>query len=92
MDLTNIYQKINNKEYDTKLIFIPLRESKEAYERYQEDQARLNQEFMDEAIEAVGLKDHPKAGKAYALAWEHGHSAGYSDVLSYLSEFADLIL
>jgi hypothetical protein len=104
MDLTSVYKKINNDEYKTKLPFkiriypylnshyVPRRESEAAYKQYKEDLARLEQEFKNDAIEAVGLKDHPKAEKAYALAWDHGHSAGFSDVLGYLSEFADLIL
>lgn len=28
--------------------------------------------------------------KAYALAWEHGHASGYSEVESYFQDFADL--
>ena len=92
MDLTSVYQKINNNEYKTKMPFIPRRESPEAFAMYKKEEARLEQEFKNDAIEAVGLKGHPKAEKAYALAWDHGHSAGFSDVLGYLSEFADLIL
>ena len=48
-------------------------------------------QFRSHALEAVELTAHPKADKAYALAWEHGHSAGYCDVLSYLVEFAELV-
>lgn len=92
MDIITVYQKINNKEYDTKLPYVPRRENPEEHEKYSKDQFRLEDKFEKDAIEAVGLKGHPKAGKAYALAWEHGHSAGYSEVLNYLSEFAELIL
>jgi hypothetical protein len=28
--------------------------------------------------------------KAYALAWEHGHSSGYSEVENYFQDFAEL--
>jgi hypothetical protein len=90
--MESVYKKINNDEYKTKLPYVPRRESEAAYKQHIEDFARLEQEFKNDAIEAVGLKGHPKAEKAYALAWDHGHSAGFSDVLDYLSEFADLIL
>jgi len=38
-----------------------------------------------------GVSDHPKAGKVWSLAWEHGHSSGYSEVVSYYEEFVELI-
>lgn len=31
------------------------------------------------------------ADKVFALAWEHGHSSGYSEVESYYIDFAELV-
>lgn len=59
---------------------------------YREESRRLEQQFRRDAIEAAGLKDHPKAKAAYGLAWEYGHSAGYAEVYYYLLDLADLLL
>jgi hypothetical protein len=49
------------------------------------------QDFFAEAIEAVGLTGHPKASKAFSLAYDYGHSSGYLSVLNYLDEIANLL-
>jgi hypothetical protein len=48
--------------------------------------------FSEEVIEYVGLKGHPKAGKAFSMAYERGHSSGHFSVLSELEELAQLLL
>jgi hypothetical protein len=62
-----------------------------AMDAYRAEQIRLNEEFKADALHDVGLTGHPKADKAYALAWEHGHSGGLSEVLVYLVDFAELV-
>jgi len=49
-------------------------------------------EFHDYFFECMGVtQDHPKAGKLYSLAWERGHSSGYSEVLNYGYDFVELM-
>ena len=48
-------------------------------------------EFKAEALVAVGLADHPKADKAWRMAWGQGHSEGLESVLEYLIDLADLL-
>lgn len=50
------------------------------------------EKFYDDAIDDVGLKEHPKASKAYEFAYDRGHSSGHGDVYSYLVEIAELLL
>jgi len=47
--------------------------------------------FVDDAYEYCGIAGNPKADKAYELAYDRGHSGGYGEVLSNLSELSDLI-
>jgi hypothetical protein len=49
-------------------------------------------EFRADAIEAVGISGHPKADRAYALAWQQGHSYGLHDVLCALVDLASLLV
>ena len=48
--------------------------------------------FSADAIEYCGLKGHPKADKAFAMAYEKWHSSGYYEVLQELESLAELLL
>jgi hypothetical protein len=48
--------------------------------------------FYDDALNYIGISlDHPKARKLYSIAYDYGHSSGYSEVLNYMIELSDLI-
>jgi len=47
--------------------------------------------FAEDAIDYCGLKGHPKADKAFAMAYR-GHSSGYYEVLQELESLAELLL
>lgn len=59
---------------------------------YQEDEARLAEEFKKDALEEVGLTGHPKADLVYSKAWEAGHSSGFSSVFYHLEDLSELVL
>ena len=68
-------------------------ESEDIYERISAGYYKDHPEkFDDDAIEYVGLKDHPKAQKAMSMAYDEGHSGGHSEVVGELKKFADLLL
>jgi hypothetical protein len=49
-------------------------------------------EFETDVHEAFnGKENNPKFQKAYNLAWEEGHSNGYTEVLLYLQDLMELI-
>lgn len=59
---------------------------------YNHETSRLNELFKADALEYHGLTGHPKADKAYRLAWENGHSSGYQEVFNHLYDYADLLV
>jgi len=61
-----------------------------ALKLYREESNRLERLFKIEALEEVGLSDHPKADKIFAYAWEQGHAYGYSEVFIHLRDIAEL--
>lgn len=69
-----------------------LKEYQEKNEQYQKEQRRIFQQFKVDALEEVGLTNHPKSEQAFNLAYERGHSGGYSDVYNELLDLADLLL
>ena len=47
-------------------------------------------DFKNEVLTELGILNHPKAKKAFGFAWQYGHGK-YSEVYSYLVDFAELI-
>lgn len=84
---------------DEKMTIRQAREHVEAEKQRDRDQRRLHREnegVMNDLLRADleiehGVADHPKAGKLWSLAWDHGHSSGYSEVIGYYEELAELL-
>jgi hypothetical protein len=57
---------------------------------YNQESKKLYIRFQNDALEEVGLLDHPKADKIFNFAWEQGHSLGYSEVYYWLEDIAEL--
>lgn len=55
-----------------------------------EEERRLRDLFKKDALEEVGLTGHPKANKAFEMAWDRGD--GYREVMVELEELAELLL
>ena len=64
---------------------------RKAQRAYRAETSRLEEEFKTDLFDEHGVTDHPKAQKVFALAWEHGHSAGYSEIAIYFDDFVELI-
>ena len=60
--------------------------------KYHKKENLLREQFEKDALEEVGLTDHPKASRIFAYAYAEGHSDGYGDIFSVLSDIADLFL
>lgn len=88
-----IQDKINEQAYRNQLI--PVRRSpanEESWQEYQAEHRRLHELFKSDALAEVGLTQHPKANKAFDLAWDDGHGYGLREVLYHLERYADLLL
>ena len=60
------------------------------YQKYRDAEKERHERFKKDALEEVGLLDHPKADKIYHFAWEHGHSCGLYEVYYWLEELSEL--
>ena len=100
MNFEEIVDKIDNKDYETKLHWPTHKTSDPFYAEekklYQEDAAKLIAEFLKDCREAfqsdIGatLTD-VQWGKISGYAWSEGHSSGLRDVLYHLIELTDVI-
>lgn len=48
-------------------------------------------EFKADLLQAHGVTGNPKADRAFSIAWEQGHSCGYSEVAIVFEDLAELI-
>lgn len=58
---------------------------------YSRAQDALTHEFKMALAKEYGVTKHPKLERCFSLAWEHGHSSGYSEVANYFDSFVSLI-
>lgn len=56
------------------------------------DQTRKLEEFKTDALNAVGLTNHPKAPEMYALAWKNAHEFGLEEVFEHLDMISDMYI
>ena len=81
--------------YKNKLPYATRKAQPALHEAYCRENARLEAKFKADALYDVGLAgpkgQHPKADKAFALAWEHGHSSGHHKVYGFLQDLAELL-
>lgn len=89
--MADVHTQLQADAYRTKLLYAMRSKDPATHKAYMEDCARLEAQFKMDLFETYEVSDNPKADKCYALAWEHGHSSGFSEVASYFSEFVELI-
>lgn len=58
---------------------------------YKKEDSRLYWQFKNDLLKELGITDHPKAQRLFDIAWDKGHSMGYSEVYSEAEELADLL-
>ncbi len=66
-------------------------ELRSARNKYREEQYKIGNEFKLALFKEYGVENHPKAEKAFSMAWEAGHAEGYSNVEFHFSELVELI-
>ncbi len=70
------------KDYDTWLV---------DHSTYSKENVRLREQFCADLIEEAGVIGHPKANKAFDMAWDRGHASGYHEVEYEFAEIAELL-
>jgi hypothetical protein len=53
--------------------------------------SELEKEFKRDLFDQHGVTGHPKAERAFQLAWDYGHSSGFQEVANYFDDLADLL-
>jgi hypothetical protein len=58
---------------------------------HREEESRLSALIKSDLELEHGVAGHRNADKLWGLVWEHGHSGGYGDIISYYEDFVVLI-
>jgi len=58
---------------------------------YRNAMNNLNVRFKLALFKEYEVEDNPKKERCWELAWEHGHSSGYSEIEMYFIEIVELI-
>lgn len=65
---------------------------KQAQRNYNLELKKLKELFWEDAFDELGIDlNHPKVEKLKELAWDYGHSEGFSNVFYHLSNISELI-
>lgn len=60
--------------------------------KYRQKQNECHAQFRKDALEYAGIDAmHPKADRAFSMAWDRGHSSGLHEVVQNLEELAELL-
>ena len=59
--------------------------------KHDEEEAILIEDSKQNMANKHGLKRDAKFGKAWRLAWDYGHSSGFSEVENYFDDLAELL-
>jgi hypothetical protein len=64
---------------------------KEQRTKYNVESARLHTEFKEDIFDEFGVQNHPKRERVFEMAWDRGHSSGFSEVYLVFEELVELI-
>ena len=74
------------KKYENKLVYKNV--SRDAYRA---EDYRLRLLFKADLEKKFGLKFHPKRDRLFEIAWDDGHSCGYSEVYWTYEKLSELL-
>lgn len=87
----SVYKKIAADYYKNKLPYSGKKADKAIRTARWEEEARLNLLFKSDLEKEFDIVGHPKCGLLFQIAWDLGHSSGYSEVWNYYQQLVDLI-
>jgi hypothetical protein len=86
-----VYKRVSFKDETKEVRFFDKERYNEEVARYRESQKRLDKEFKDDLFEHLGITNNPKANDLYHIAYELGHSSGFSEIANYAYDLVKLI-
>lgn len=89
--MMSIEEALKQGTYDNKLPYLSRKANTNANDAYHTENARIRSQFARDIAFEYSLENHPKAAVLFELAWEEGHSSGYSEIAYYYERFSVLL-
>lgn len=86
-----IYKRIEAGKYESKVPYPERPRTPEQMTEYRTGVQEANDKFRHDLEKQYGVIGNTKANRVWELAWEEGHSFGYTEVLGYYDQFVELI-
>lgn len=82
---------MNYDNYINKFPWVRKSDDPIGYAQYQQEEARIAEQFYEDFKEELDIVGNPKADKLFSIAWDMGHSSGYENVVSVAWDLVELI-
>jgi hypothetical protein len=89
--MKTIQDKLRDDDYRTKLPYFTSKGNPEGAKAFREAERYLAECFKRDLFEELGITNNPKAEILYRIAYDLGHSGGYSEVYGYAQDLVELI-
>lgn len=86
-----LFEKIRNKEYQTKIPYPAIDASEKDKMAYVEDAQRLAAKFQDDLFEHFGVSDNSKRLIALEIAYDRCHSGGMEEIAIFFENLVPLL-
>jgi hypothetical protein len=97
--MKSLQDKLKDGDYNNKVEFpsSAMRKSnpdvyKELKRQYYIETTNLEDQFRMDLEDDCGTSNHPLKDTMYSMAWEFGHSSGYSEVHSYYTDLMGFVV
>lgn len=88
----DIREKLKTGFYEPKTAYARRNADPARHYAWREESNKLAELFKGDAIESVGLTNHPKAQACWDIAWDERHSSGRGEVLDFLEILSTLFV
>ena len=82
---------MNFELYKNTLPLVSRKVNLDAYNAYLDETFRLENLFVKDLFEELGIVGNPKAEMLWNKAWDRGNSSGYSEVYNEALDLVELI-
>lgn len=84
------WDKVRSDAYVSKIPYAPFGAG-ESFERYRDEENRLEAEFKQDMFAHYGVTEHPKADLAYEIALQHVYEPEWGSIAKFFGVLVQLI-
>ena len=79
-------------KYVNHFLYVPRKVDPVTWQKYMDEELRINEQFKVDVLEDIGIEKHPMANRLFDMAWDRGHSSGFQSVYEEACELSQLLV